>query len=422
MTLIAIVDTVLEIPLLHALTRLRSIGKSHLDTAFTLGVLRGLVVSLVVLAAAWPFSVIFHDARLTILVAALALGPIARSLYSPAMVMFIRQMSFRPTFTAEFLGKISASLVAISLVYLGAGYWAIAASSIGSSVATTLISYLLAPYRPTLSLINFPDFSTYLGWFSSSQVVSALSWQFDRALLGYFVSKSDLGQYTMASDLSVLPTQSLIGPAMQPVMAAFSRINDDPDRLRKAYLKASRFTMMLAVPTCIGMSLTSDLIINVLLGAKWSEAAIFLQWLALATVLSAYYQPLYSLALAVNQPHVIFRLTVIELCSRIVLVSSGFYFYSLKGVVAARGAVSLIMFFAALLHARKLAGVNMAFEVANLWRVAVSCAVMALVVLSFRYQMDAKHLNVLVELGLAGATGAVSYVGTLFALRVRLND
>jgi O-antigen/teichoic acid export membrane protein len=320
MTLIAIVDTVLEIPLIQALTRLKFIKKSHLDTAFTLGVLRGLVVSLIILAAAWPFSIVFHDTRLTALVAALAIGPIARSLYSPGMVKFIRQMSFQQAFMAEFFGKILASSSAIALVYLGGGYWAIAASSIVAAVATTLITYLLAPYRPALSLNNLPDFSTFLGWFSSAQVVSALSWQFDRALLGYFVTKSELGQYTMASDLSVLPTQSLIGPAMQPVMAAFSRINDDPERLRNAYLKASRFTMMLAVPTCIGMSLTSDLIINVLLGAKWNEAGIYLQWLAIATVLSAYYQPLYSLALAINRPSIIFRMNFIELCSRVVLV------------------------------------------------------------------------------------------------------
>jgi O-antigen/teichoic acid export membrane protein len=422
MTLIAIVETMLEIPLLQALTRLKSIEKSHLDTAFTLGVLRGLLVSLVVLAAAWPFSIIFHDSRLTVLVAALAMGPIARSLYSPGMVKFIRLMSFQQTFMAEFFGKILASSSAIALVYLGGGYWAIAASSIMSSVATTLISYILAPYRPALSLINLPDFSTFLGWFSSAQVLSALSWQFDRALLGYFISKSDLGQYTMASDLSVLPTQSLIGPAMQPVMAAFSRINDDSERLRNAYLKASRFTMMLAVPTCIGMSLTSDLIINVLLGSKWQEAAVYLRWLAIATVLSAYYQPLYSLALAINRPSVIFRLTFIELCSRIVLVSSGLYFYSLLGVIAARGAVSVIMFFAALLTARKLAGINMAFEVANLWRVAVSCIVMALLVLFLHHQLDGRNLNVLLELSLIAAFGGMVYAGTLFALGVRLRS
>jgi len=418
MTLIVVVDTVLEIPLLQALTRLKCVEKSHLDTAFTLGLLRGLLVSLVVLAAAWPFSIIFHDNRLTALVAALAIGPIARSLYSPGMVKYIRQMSFRQVFIAEFVGKVIASSGAIAVVYSGGGYWAIAASSVVSSAAATLISYVLAPYRPALSLKNISEFSTFLGWFSSAQVVSALSWQFDRVLLGYFVTKSDLGQYAMASDLAVLPTQSLIGPAMQPVMAAFSRINEDPERLRNAYMKASRVTMMLAVPVCIGMSLTSDLIVKVLLGAKWTEAGVYLKWLALATVLSAYYQPLYSLALAINRPNVIFRLTFIELCLRVVLISLGLSFFSLMGAIAARGVISLIMFTLTLMNARRLTGIKARSEAANLAKVGAACAVMALLVLLFRHEL-AGHINVFLELAFSAALGAVAYAGMLFAFGLR---
>jgi PST family polysaccharide transporter len=159
MSLTVVVDTVLEVPLIQALTRLRCVRKSHLDTAFTLGVLRALLLSSVVLVAAWPFSRIYNDNRLITLVAALAIGPIARSLYSPAMVKYIRQMSFRQMVVAELLGKIAASIVAISLVSLGGGYWAIAASSISAPVATVSISYMLAPYRPALSLACFSEFS-----------------------------------------------------------------------------------------------------------------------------------------------------------------------------------------------------------------------------------------------------------------------
>jgi hypothetical protein len=60
------------------------------------------------------------------------------------------------------------------------------------------------------------------------------------------------------------------------------------------------------------------------------------------------------------------------------------------GAIAARGAVSVIMFFAALLTARKLAGINMSIEVASLWTVAVSCAVMALLVLFLRQSVGWK--------------------------------
>jgi O-antigen/teichoic acid export membrane protein len=417
--LIAIVDTVLEVPLILALTSLKSVTKSHLDTAFTLGALRGLLLSLVVLLSAWPFSHIYHDDRLIPLVAALAVGPIARSLYNPGMANYVRQMSFRQNFIAEFLGKIIASMLAISVVYLGGGYWAIAVGSVSSSIATTFISYLLAPYRPAFSLARFPEFSKFLGWFSTAQIFVALGWQFDRILLGYYITKADLGQYTMASDVAVLPTQSLIGPAMQPLMAAFSRINDNRERLRNAYLKASRFTMMLAAPTCIGMSLTSDMIVNVLLGAKWTDAAIYLQWIALSIVLNAYYQPLHSLALATNRTNLIFRLSFIEVCSKIVLVSLGLYFYSLIGVIAARVAMSVIMFILSLLSARYLIGIRVASELGNLWKVGVACAAMAFLVLILRHELAGRDLNAFIELSLTAAFGAGVYIGALFVLGVR---
>ena len=419
MTMISVLDIVLEIPLIQALTRLKSIEKLHLDTAFTIGLLRGLLLTIVVLAAAWPFSVIFHDGRLTALVAVLSFGPMSRSLYSPGMVYFMRQMSFRPIFIAELGGKSVAAAMAITVVYAGGGYWAIATSSVLSSAATVVISYILAPYRPGFSLSKISDFSTYLGWFSSSQVISALSWQFDRILLGYFVTKSALGQYSMAGDLAVLPTQSLIGPAMQPVMAAFSRINDDPTRLANAYLKASRLTMMIAMPVCVGMSLTSDLIINVLLGPKWTEAADYLRWLALATMLTAYSQPLYSLALAISQPNVLFRLQFIELILKVSLISLGLAFFSLHGAVAARGMISLVMFALALTTATTLAGISARSEASSLIKTGVACLIMTILVLLFRDQ-SAGHLNSVLELILSSGLGATVYVAVLFAFGVRI--
>ena len=227
----------------------------------------------------------------------------------------------------------------------------------------------------------------------------------------------------MATDLAVLPTQSMIGPAMTPLMAAFSRISEDRDRLRNAYLKASRFTMLLAAPACLGMSLTSDLIIFVVLGgSKWQEAAIYLQWLSLVTLLTAYYNPLYTLAIAIDRPRVIFRLNAIELCFRIVLISLGFYFYNLMGVIAARGAMSIIMFFVVLATARKLTGLSIAVQVGNLWKVAVSCLVMALLVLLLRHELAQGGFNSIMELGLTSAFGAAVYAGALFALGVRLKE
>lgn len=418
-SLIAIVDTALEIPLTQALTRLRTLDKSYLDTAFTLGVCRGAVLCLILLTAAWPFSIIFKDPRLTLLVFAFALGPVARSLYSPAMVKFVRAISFKQAFSVELAGKVLAATGAITLASLGGGYWAIVANSILAVITTTTLSYVIAPYRPALSFSRFSEFRGFVGWFSSAQLLAAASWQVDRGILGYFVSKATLGKYTMASDLSVLTTQSIIGPAMQPVMAAFARIADERERLAKAYLRAASFTMMVAAPVGIGISLTADLIVRVLLGGRWLDTIGYLRWLALATMLTAAYQPLTSLALATNRPVIIFRLSLLEISVKALFVAFGYYSFSLMGAVAGRGAVAVIMFAMVLVTISKMLGLSVLSQLASIWRVALASAVMAVLVLLLRHELKDFSLPNIVELGVTAAFGAAAYGGALFALGVR---
>ncbi len=251
--------------------RLQDVEKSHLDTAFTLGLLRGAVIALLMAAAAWPVAHLYSDARLIPIMLALSSAPIARSLYSPSMVHLYRTIDFRVSFIADFSGKIAAALICIGALYAGAGYWALVINPAASSILPTVLSYVLAPYRPRLSLEKVSAFSAFTGWFTSAQILAAFSWQYDRIFLGYHVDKAVLGRYGVASDFSVLPTQSLIGPAMRPVMAAFASIADDRLRLQSAFLRAARLTMIIAFPAGVGIALTADQIVSVVLGSQWAR-------------------------------------------------------------------------------------------------------------------------------------------------------
>ncbi|MGO4669262.1 lipopolysaccharide biosynthesis protein [Bosea sp. 2RAB26] len=419
-SLIVIVDTVLEIPVTQALIRLKGLDRSHLDTGFTLGMLRSLLSAAVILMAAWPFALLYNDYRLIPLVAVLAIGPIARGLYSPSMVHFVREMNFRQAFIAELAGKSCAVIVAIATVIWGGGYWAIAANSVVAALVTTIASYVLAPYRPSLSLSRLADFSSFIGWFVSAQAVAALNWQFDRVLLGRFVDRATLGQYTVARDLAVFPTQSLIGPAMPPVMAAFSKFDSDHGRLKRAFLKTARFAMLLSAPACIGISCTADLIVAILLGPKWHDAALFLQLLALTVLTVPYFQTLYSLSLAIDRPIVLFKLNSIDLGLRIPLITIGLYLFSAVGVIIARGLLAAIMFVFYVLYARQLAGASVFAQLKNIWKVALAAAVMAASVLLLRHVLAPLELKAIIELVITAAVGAAFYVGTLLGCGVRL--
>lgn len=420
MSLVVVVDTVLEVPVTQALVRLEIIDKSHLDTGFTLSVLRSGLIAIIVLGAAWPFSVFNDDPMLVPLIAVLAIGPVVKGFYSPAMVYFARNMGFQQTFVMEFSGKLCAFVVATITVFSGGTYWAIAANFVTASVAATLASYILAPYRPALSLTRLSDFAGFIGWFSSAQFVSALNWQFDRFLIGAATDNTTLGRYAVASDMAVIPTQSLIGPALQPVMAAFSLITSDYDRLRLAFLKAARFAMLISAPACIGISLTADLVTELLLGAKWSAAAPLLSLLALSVIPIPYFQTLYSVSLALNRPNIVFRLNTIDLCFRAVLVSLGFFLFSTEGVSVARVLLSSFMLAFYLSEVRRLLALGIWTQLKNIWKIGLATIVMVILVILLRGELAGVSLNHALELAVVSMTGAAAYIGTLFALGMRL--
>ncbi|WP_045835667.1 lipopolysaccharide biosynthesis protein [Hyphomicrobium sp. 99] len=419
-SLVAIVDTVLELPVMQLLMRLREVDKSHVDTGFTLSFLRSALIAMLFIVTAHPLSQLYGDPRLAPVLMTMAIGPIAKGLASPNMVAFGRELSFQPIFAGEFVAKLTGAAFAIATVFLGGGYWAIVVNSVAASVAGVIASYVLAPYRPHLSLAKFGDFSGFIGWFSGSQILSAFIWQFDRILLGKFVDKATLGQYTLASDLSNFPAQSLIGPATQPLIVAFAKISLDPERLRIAFLKATRFAMLISAPICMGISQTADLSVALLLGPQWHDAAPLLQILAPTFLAIPYNQTLSAFSLAVNKPVIVFYVNVIDIVARIILIPLGLYLYSVHGVTAARGLIAAIMFVVYLIYSRRVSGISVADQLKNLWKIAVALAAMAATVFIFRGSVGPLHLNIFVELVSTALIGASVYIGVLYACGLRL--
>ncbi|KMO33196.1 hypothetical protein VQ03_25465 [Methylobacterium tarhaniae] len=422
LSLIAIIDIVLEVPIAQALTRLPEVTRAHLDTAFTLGLLRGLFIGLLVALAAWPMTIFYHDPKLLAVTLVIALGPIFRSLYSPAMAKYYRGLNFQYYFFADFGGKLVATGLALAVLHAQGGYWAIVTNSIASSIVPTLVSYALAPYRPRISLAAISDFSGFIGWFSSSQILAAFNWQFDRVFLGYHLPKTELGQYTVASDFAVLPTQSVIGPAMQPVFAAFAQIHDDRPRLQAAFLKVSKLTMLIAAPAAVGIALTSDLIVSLALGPAWSDAGQYLALLSLAVLLIAYYQPTYSLCLALDRPRNLFVANLIDLAIRLAAVPAGYAVAGIDGVIYARILLSVVMFVLSTLFVRNLIALPVGVQLRNLWQVVASCVIMAVGVCALRQLHIEQGWAILAQLASVAAAGALLYVACLYALGVRVRS
>ena len=414
MTLIFIVEAVSELPISQSLVRLDTIGRSHLDTAFTIGLIRGGLLASVFAIAAFPFSWIYQDARLVPLILFLALSPITRGLQSPAMVQFARRIDFRRDLIIEIVSKLCGFSLATVLAVTTHSYWAIAAGTVATPIVAMVQSYLFAPFRPRIGLRRWRSFAGFLGWASVAQALGALSWQSDKLILGRLIGKADLGHFSMAADLSSVPEQVLVAPAMRPLMAGFVTMRESRDRMANAYLRISQTLLTIAAPAMTGMSLVAAQAVPVVLGAHWVSAVPLLQWLALAPIFVVWVSPLDPMAMAMDRTSLFFRQRIVEVAIKIPLLLTLISAYGMAGAVIGRLATNLILMVVTMGYVRQLTGLGIVRQLVGPWRVIVATLVMAAVIRSLP---DAIRQDLsITAMATTVLCGAFVYVVTLAAL------
>lgn len=301
MTLLLIVEVIFELPVIMALVRLSDVTPADYDTAFTLALMRGLAFVVLMMALAWPFSQFYGDDRLVGLICALSIAPAARGLMSPRLADFMRRLDFRREAAIDICGKLVASIAAIATAWFFRNYWAIATATIVAPITMALLSYLLAPYRPRLTLKKWHVFSGFIKHSTATQVVAALNWQIDQLLLGKFVSHQLLGFYSMASNISSLPWQLVQAQGTRPLLGAFSLIRDDRTRLQAAYKLSANAALLITLPALVGLAFLAKPVVLVVLGEKWIDAGDLLWWLCLVSIPPLFAMPIAALVLALNQ-------------------------------------------------------------------------------------------------------------------------
>jgi PST family polysaccharide transporter len=197
-------------------------------------------------------------------------------------------------------------------------------------------------------------------------------------------------------------------------------VSSDPVRVRSAFLKTIRLVMLISVPACLGIALTSDLVTRLLLGEKWIDAAPYLTLMSISVLAMPFAQTINSVSLSLDRPQVMFRINLIDCIIRTSLITLAFYFYSVDGAIYARLVIAAIMFAVYLSQVRDLVGLGVKQQLLNLWKVAFAGAAMTIAVLWLRSKLDGTDVHHVVQLVLISTFGAAAYGLALLALGVRL--
>lgn len=254
----------------------------HFDTAWTMSVLGGGVVALILLAIAPLAGWYFHDPRAVSLVRFLALAPLIEGFTNVGAVAgFRKDLSFDKDYRFLIVRKLSGFAISVPFALILRDYRALALGLVFGRVVSVFASYRMHPYRPHLRLTKLRELWSFSAWSQLAAVAQYFGDQSDQIAIGGLTGAGAMGGYNVARDLALSPMNEVLIPAARALFPIYATLLDDPAQLVRSYLEVLSLVATIALATGVGMAVVANDMVMVVLGSKWAATANLIPWLAI---------------------------------------------------------------------------------------------------------------------------------------------
>jgi O-antigen/teichoic acid export membrane protein len=419
----ALVAAVTELMLATSLIQHRGPRAYHYHTAWTLNLSRAVLLAVLMAALGFPFAAIYGDARFIDLFLVLAGATLIGGFENPMLVILSRKLIFWQEFALNVSSKLAGFVVAIGIAYVFRSYWALVIGALAAQATRVLVSYAVIPYRPRFSLRGYRDLLSFSLWLTLSNGIQTANGRLDPVLLGLFAPSATVGQLAVGNKLAYLPVKEGLGPLRSLFFPAFSRMQDDIDRLRHAYLKGQGMVSLIAMPVGFGFALVAAPLVEVALGKNWLPAVPVIQIFAAMSALQAS-ESVQPLAMALDRTRDIFRRDALVLVIRIPLVLAGLavgaatQMGALMGIVIGSSVASLILLGLSLRLVTVLSGIPIARQLSVTIRPFFAALAMSagLIIVRNRSEYFTSLDSSLIDIAITIGIGAILYFAALALL------
>jgi O-antigen/teichoic acid export membrane protein len=314
--------------------------------------------------------------------------------------------------------KLGSTVAVITLAVLWRNYWALVAGSVTGGILNLALSYAMHPYRPRLCLAKTREILFFSKWLLFNNVLLFLYARMDIFFLGKLAGVRASGLYSVAYEISNLPTTELVAPVRRAIYPGYARIADDAEAMRKGYIDVLALTLCLALPIAAGIGLVAGPLVLVFLGASWIEAIPLIQILAVYGVISLSWANMGPLLVAIGRPRALTVFTVVAVAVALPLLYFGVPAYGAIGAACAVTISNLVMLVIGLVVVLRAIGLPVRRLLDTVWRPLAAAGLMTAVVLPLRMGWPAEDgfAANLIELMTCSAVGAAVYVGALLGL------
>ena len=401
-----------------ALIQNQAADRRHYDTAWTLGLIRGVIVAAALAACAGPLAAMLSDQRLEPILWLLALGVVVTSFENIAVVDFRKDLQFHREFAYRAIGKVASFVITVPLAILVRNYWALVVGIVTGQSAGVLLSYVMCSYRPRLSVAAWRELIRFSKWLLLNNMLYFAYHRVDSFVIGRFAGAQPLGFFRVANEIASLPTTEMVAPIRAAILPGYAKLASDHERLRASFATTFGAIVIVAVPVAVGLGLLADPLVRVMLGERWLDAIPLLQVLCIAGAINVCTANTWPVFIALGRPWITTVLMALGVALIVPFMIWGVQAAGPVGAAWALVVVSAVLLAANLFATLRLLRLQVRQLLARSWRTSTAAAIMGGTIFAFEAQWSDTGRAFDTALLLGGSTifGAGTYLASLWVL------
>jgi PST family polysaccharide transporter/lipopolysaccharide exporter len=302
----------------------------------------GIALALLSVVVAPFLATLYEQPLLQSIVSVVGLSFLMTGCQNINVVALQKELDFKRVTYLEQAGAVLGFAVSVGLAYWLRSVWALVYAQLAGAAINSALSFIIIPARVRLrfdkavarELIRYGRFITGLA------IVVFLSRELDGAVIGKIVGMEALGFYVAAYSLANIPTTYLSKLVAKVLFPLFSKLQADPEGLRREYQRGIGVVTAVVVPLSVAIVVLAPEIVTTLYTGRWSAAVVPLQVLSVFGCFRALWMLNGYLYNAIGKPHIDFLTNLVRLVVMTMLLVPLTASY---GIVGASVAVTIPM-------------------------------------------------------------------------------
>jgi O-antigen/teichoic acid export membrane protein len=338
---LALMALISDIGIRHSVIRSTREDWDFLATAWTLKVLRGLVIAIFACLLAWPMSVFYDEPMLWPMITVLALNSAIAGFQSVSMMTASRKMHLKRLAIIAISIKVLVTVVTIYFAWITASAWALVIGSLVGGWLSLAFSHLFLPrfrHRFRLERDAIREIFAYGSWILASTILHFLNGRGSNMIYGGLVATDVLGMIVIAGTIG-LALVDVFGALYQkvayPVLAKVNRErpHDVPKTVRRMHI----LVLSSALPLFIAVAFLAQEIVDLLYDDRYALAGTFLSLQAMNGALLLLRYSYVNHLLVTGESRLKAAVTAVTSVANILGLVIGYHLAGVVGMLAGAG-------------------------------------------------------------------------------------